>query len=75
MLELSFGVKQIKSLPCVSSSAAFFFPLQAVKWCLMHLQLNMATRLGKHNNKGLWKCTDHNSERMSQCMRIHMFGG
>ena len=41
----------------------------------MYLQLNMATRLGKHDNKGLWKYADHNSKCKSQCMRIHMFGG
>lgn len=28
----------------------------------MNLQLSKAASLGKHGNKGLWSCTDHNSK-------------
>lgn len=38
----------------------------------MHLQLNKATRLGKHGKKGSWKCADHSSK--SLCRRMHIVG-
>lgn len=36
----------------------------------MHLQLSKAGRLGKHGNKGLGKCTDHNSKSPRRRMDI-----
>lgn len=65
-------IKQIKFQPRVRSSPAFFYLCGAVKWCLMHLQLNKAARLGKHGNKGSWKCADHSSK--SLCRRMHIVG-